>query len=104
MTFHIIEQLEGNKDKEKDKDHRSRSRSRSSSSSGGSALPPTLQKLIDKAEEEQSIYEDSWTRRDRVCPSSSAENVEQKGDTTTVTKTNTDQKEVKKASSSSPKS
>merc|ERR1711939_278268 len=68
MAFHIIEQLEGNKDKDKDKneDHQSRTRSRSRSSSSAT-LPPSLQKLIDKAEEEQCIYEDSWTRRDRIA-------------------------------------
>merc|ERR1711939_574755 len=64
MAFHIIEQLEGNKDKNEDHQSRTRSRSRSSSSA---TLPPSLQKLIDKAEEEQCIYEDSWTRRDRIA-------------------------------------
>jgi hypothetical protein len=30
-------------------------------------LPPFLRKLIDKAEEEQySIYEDPWIRKDRI--------------------------------------
>merc|ERR1712000_540691 len=100
MAFHIIEQLEGNKDKNEDNQSRTRSRSRSSSSA---TLPPSLQKLIDKAEEEQCIYEDSWTRRDRIAiPSSSTIDVEQKADTT-VTMTNAGKKEVKKASSS-PKS
>jgi len=50
MTFESIEQFT----------QRRRSESHSES------LPPALQKLVDKAEEEQSVYEDSWTRRDRV--------------------------------------